>query len=126
MKYNGDVELVYCDEMLFPMRVGYSLGTVYRVNPKTSNTYELLNFGYCPKIQEFYFNRNVNLPKKVVKLIESMNISKDSEHTIEEFDIYRYEDIAYLLNQYENMEKQKKLLRKKILNYRIVLGSDDK
>ena len=60
MKY-GKMEIVYDNGR---PRLGYSLGTVYDINIDDYNCFKLYNVGYCPATQEFYFNRDVHLPKK--------------------------------------------------------------
>jgi len=126
MTYDGKAEIVFLEGNSFPLMTGYSLATVFRINPKTFNTYELLNFGYCPAIKKFYFNRNITIPMEAVKKFQEMEISKDSEKIMLEYGLFSYNDVDMLLTNYENANQHFDICRYKLLNLKKVLKKDDK
>ncbi len=126
MKYDGKAERISKGKSGIPLKKGYSLGTVYRVNPNTSNTYELLNFGYCPSDSTFYFNKNVKLQKEIVSRIEKMPVSKESSEFLLELGLYNYNDIDMLLIQYNKANENVEMAKRKILNLKQTLKKEDK
>lgn len=113
MKYSDKVEKVKCGRKL---KKGYSLATVYRINPKTVSTYELLNFGYCPNIKEFYFNKNVDFPEELVKQLEKMPISKETENFLLSLGLHPYDHAEMLVSHYERAKEDVTLTRHRALH----------
>lgn len=126
MKYNGKVENIYNGKKGFPIKKGYSLGTVYKFNTSTANTYELLNFGYCPSENKFYLNKNVKLPKEIINGIEKMPISKETEEFLLNLGLYDYNEVQMLLTQYDKARENVELSKRKILNLKQTLKKEDK
>ena len=129
MKYNGKVENIYSGvegKKKFPIKKGYSLGTVFKFNPSKPNTYELLNFGYCPSEGKFYLNNNVNLPKEIVKGVEKMPISKETKEFLLDIGLYDYEELYLLLTQYDKAIENAEFVKRKILNLKQTLKKEDK
>ena len=126
MKYDGKAERISKGKNGIPLKKGYSLGTVYRINPNTSNTYELLNFGFCPSDNTFYFNKNLKLPKEIVSKVEKMVISPKTSEFLLELGLYSYEDVDILLNQYAKASENAELSKRKILNLKQTLKREDK
>lgn len=126
MKYSGKAENIYNGKKGFPIKKGYSLGTVYKFNPNTINTYELLNFGYCPSENKFYLNKNVKLPKEIISGIEKMPVSKETEEFLLSLGLYNYDDVNMLLTQYDKAIENAELSKRKILNLKQTLKREDK
>ena len=126
MKYNGKAERISKGKSGIPLKKGYSLGTVYRVNPNTSNTYELLNFGYCPSDNTFYFNKNVKLEKEIVIKIEKMPVSKETGQFLLDLGLYSYNEVDILLNQYNKANENVEMVKRKILNLKTTLKKEEK
>ena len=82
-KIKGKREFFYAEEKLVSWRIGYSLGTVYKIGIN-SDKYELYNFGYCPSLDEFYYNKSIRLPKKLIEYFERFRFP--SEELEEEMD----------------------------------------
>ncbi len=113
------VEFIFCeDKSIVSVKIGYSLGTVYISNLKSDKGYELFNFGYCPSIKDFYYNKNVHLPKKVVEYFESVGKSKIVDGQMRELGIYNKEDISSLLQEYNELQTKTEIQREKILNFK--------
>ena len=121
MKYSGKKERIYQGKKLFPVKKGYSLGTVYRFDLKEPDKYELLNFGYCPSDKTFYFNKNINLPEEIVSKIEKMPISVQTSAFLSEIGLFSYDDVNMLLNQYENANQTVESFKARILNLKQTL-----
>ena len=126
MKYEGKSERIAKGKLGLPITKGYSLGTVYRVNPNTSTTYELLNFGFCPSDNTFYFNKNLKLQPEIVSKIEKMPVSSKAAEFLLELGLYAYEDVDVLLTQYNKANETVEMSKRKILNLRHTLKKEDK
>ena len=119
-------EMFLSNDKLVPIKVGYSLGTVYRVNPVTNSTYEILNFGYCPIDGSFYYNRNINLPEEIVSYCESANISSAMDEQMQKMGLFSYDDVERLLNNYYRAKDDVVKSKQKILNIKETLSFQDK
>ena len=126
MKNNRKLENIYDDEKGFPIKKGYSLGTVFTFNTETPSNYELLNFGFCPSENKFYLNKNVKLPKEIVDGIEKMPINEQTKEFLLALGLYDYKDVYILLSQYDKAVENVELSKRKILNLKETLKKDDK
>ncbi len=111
-------ELTYSEDKFIPFRTGYSLGTVYMLNPETHSTIKLQNFGYCPAEKEFYYNRNIHLPKEIIEYFENRCLNNKTIAQMEELGIYNSDDTDKLIRQYENSKVQTEIEKEKILNFK--------
>lgn len=117
MLFNKDYEFVYYDEKLIPIRVGYSIGTVYTIDPEDYHSFKLYNVGYCPSTKDFYYNRGIHLPKKLIEYFESRYHNPEIlEKEMEEIGIYRKNDFDKLFEDYNNAQLQTELIREKTLS----------
>ena len=126
MKNNRKLENIYDGEKGFPIKKGYSLGTVFTYNSETPNKFELLNFGFSPSDNKFYLNKNVNLPKEIVNRIEEMPINAQTKEFLLALGLYDYDDVYVLLSQYDKAVEHAELSKRKILNLKETLKKDDK
>lgn len=126
MKINGKRETIIDNDKLFPYRIGYSLGTVYDVNPDTKISYKLYNFGYCPSMQKFYFNFHVHLPKEIIEYFESSPMTPKKKQEMQEIGIYQKDDVDSLLMYYNETKAQNEIAKEKTLNLRRTLTETKK
>ncbi len=126
MKNNKKIEKIYDEEKRFPIRKGYSLGTVFTFNPETPNNFELLNFGFSPSDNKFYLNKNVNLPKEIVTRIEAMPKNAQTKEFLLALGLYDYDDVYVLLAQYDKALENAELSKRKILNLKETLKKEGK
>ena len=126
MKNNKKTEKVYGGKKGFPIKKGISLGTVYRINPNTADTYELLNFGFCSTDNSFYFNKNLSLPEDMVKRIEKLPVSEETSKFLLDLGFYAYDDVNMLLNQYSSANEHVEAVKRRILNIKDTLKKEDK
>ena len=125
MKKNRKLENIYDGEKGFPIKKGYSLGTVFTFNSETPNNYELLNFGFCPSENKFYLNKNVKLPKEIVNGIEKMPMNAQTKEFLLTLGLYDYEEVYVLLAQYDKAVENVELSKRKILNLKSTLSKDN-
>jgi hypothetical protein len=105
-KYKGKMELItFSDEdALIPVRIGYSLATLYQPHPESHNKYQLVNFGYCPSNNRFYYNDNVHLPKTLIDYFEECEISESTIKALKSAGIYDTIEIKKMLDEYYNTQ----------------------
>ena len=114
---NKKIELIYYEEKLIPIRFGYSIGTVYTDDPEDYYGFKLYNAGYCPSTKEFYYNRSIHLPKRVVEHFENKRIrSEILEEEMQELGIYNKNDVDKLFNDYNDARLQTEMIKEKTLN----------
>ena len=126
MKNKKKIEKIYDEEKRFPIRKGYSLGTVFTFNSESHNNFELLNFGFSPSDNKFYLNKNVNLPKEIVARIEAMPITAQTKEFLLALGLYDYDDVYVLLAQYDKALENAELSKRKILNLKETLKKENK
>lgn len=113
-KIKGKREFFYAEEKLVSWRIGYSLGTVYKIGIN-SDKYELYNFGYCPSLDEFYYNKSIRLPKKLIEYFERFRFpSEELEEEMMQIGIYHINDSYKLVREYEDAKACQKLCVEKI------------
>lgn len=98
--------------------IGESLGTVYIKFKKYGeeiNRINLLNFGYCKKTKEFYYNYNVHMKKEEIKLIESLEYNEENCKLLEEKGIKSKESIDKYIKKYEQAREEAELEKFKIM-----------
>ena len=107
--YGKKIEIVYDNKRLISRRIGYSLGTVYTINPFEEQRFELFNVGYLPSTKEYYYNKNVHLPKSLVEYFESKFTSREKlEQEMRYYGIYRKDEIDMLIEDHYNEQVQSK------------------
>ncbi len=117
MSLDKKIELVYYDEKLIPIRVGYSIGTVYTMDPEDNHRFKLYDVGYCPSTKDFYYNRGIHLPKKLIEYFESGYHNPEFlKKEMEEIGIYRKNAFTKLFEDYNNAQVQTELIREKTLS----------
>lgn len=121
MEFYGKKEMVYCVDKPFPIRIGYSLATVYITSPDNFYNYKLLNFGYCPSDNSFYYNRNIHLPKKLINYFEHSRKSEEIKKEMEELGILDQYDVESILNQFNKTKKENEIAKLKTLNLKTTL-----
>ena len=111
------IDLIYYEKKTIPFRVGYSIGTVYMIDPEDYNRFKLYNVGYCPSTQDFYYNRMIRLPKKLIEHFESRRYRGEIlEKEMEEIGICKSSDVAKLFEDYQSAQIQKEIAKEKVLN----------
>lgn len=121
MKFEGKKEIVYCEDKLLPLKIGYSLATIYMTDPNKFNRYRLLNFGYCPSDNSFYYNRNIHLPKKLIEYFEKSGKSEKILQEMQEIGICDGSDVDAILKQYNDTKIQNEIAKEKTLNLKRTL-----
>ena len=74
-------EMVYYENENFPYKMGYSLGTVYTIE---NDKYKLHNFGFCPSVNDYYFNLSIHVPRKIQKVMKSLEVNDTNSLLLEE------------------------------------------
>lgn len=119
MKYDEKKEILFCDEGL-PIKFGYSLGTVYEAKWDSyyhRASYKLYNYGYCPAEEGFYYiNRNIHLPKNLIKYFENGIMDTKKKEEMQEIGIHNIDDINALLREFDKAKTQSEIAKQKILN----------
>ena len=111
----GKREFFYAEEKLICWRKGYSLGTVYDIDTDSFHRFKLHNFGYCPSLDTFYFNRNIHLPKKLIEYFESYCDSMEElEKKMHELGIYKLSYIYNLVLEYNKAQVNKEFCLERI------------
>ena len=118
--YLKEKEKVYSEDSFYILRTGYSVATVYFVNPETKVNYKLLNYGFCPYDNHFYYDENIHLPRDFVNYFESCEVSSENEDKMRECGLITLTEAFNLANQYgleikksmEYDEKVKEFTRK--------------
>ena len=100
MGFTKKKELIYVDNKFIGWCIGYSLCTVYMPGIEYG-TIELQNFGYCPSSKEFYYNKNVHLPKYLRDCFNGAVYNDDNVKRMEELGIYNGGDFYKLIRLYE-------------------------
>lgn len=119
MLFNKDYEFIYCNGKI---RIGYSIGTVYNINPNDYYRFELYNVGYCKSIKEFYYNKNIHLSKELIEYFEDRYIPREQlEAEMQEIGIYDGSDVDAILKQYNDTKVQNELTKEKALNLKRAL-----
>ena len=98
--YLKDREIAYSSDKLLPCALAYSIGTVFFVNPETKTNYKLLNYGFCPGDNHFYYTENVHLPRDFVNYFESCEVSLENEALMREFGLMDLNTALEIANQY--------------------------
>ena len=116
MQLDKKIEIVFYDKKLFPIKLGYSLGTVYTIDVEDMHKFKLYNFGYCPSTKDFYYNRAIRLPKLLIEHFEDRYINREIlENEMKELGIYKKNDVDGLLNDYNDARMQSEMTREKTL-----------
>ena len=100
MGFTKKKELIYVDNKFIGWCIGYSLCTVYMPGIEYG-TIELQNFGYCPSSKEFYYNKNVHLPKHLRDYFNGAIYNDENVKRMEELGIYNGGDFYKLIRLYE-------------------------
>ena len=116
MNLSGKKELVLYEKNILPIKRGYSIGTVYEFRLSIKRICELYNVGYCPATKEFYYNRNIHLPKRLIKYFEENGHTPGIEKEMEELGIYNKDDVDKLIEEYNDSQIQMVKLQEKTLN----------
>lgn len=123
MGFTKKKELIYVDNKFIGWCIGYSLCTVYMPGIEYG-TIELQNFGYCPSSKEFYYNKNVHLPKYLRDYFNGAVYNDDNVKRMEELGIYNGGDFYKLIRLYEEAKDdvasakiQEGIRRDEILNF---------
>ncbi len=95
------------------IRLGKHIGTVY---VKDDNSVKLKNFGLMVGSGEPYYNGNIHLPKKLVNYFQGNVISEKLIEEMLSIGIYPFEEVNELIDEYNQKDIQKKLIKKKIEN----------
>lgn len=132
MKFTKKREFIYDENKFMEWCIGYSLCTVYKKSIEYG-TIELWNFGYCPSNKDFYYTRNVHLPKEIKEYFNGAIYNKQNIDKMEEFGIYNGNDLQKLINLYEDAKKevtaskiQMEIEKQKILDFRRTLKKEKK
>ena len=123
MKFTKKREFIYDDNKFIEWRIGYSLCTVYKQSIEYG-TIELWNFGYCPSTKDFYYTRNVHLPKEIKEYFNGAVYNKQNIDKMEDFGIYNGSELLILINLCEEEKKevtaskiQAEIQKQKILDF---------
>ncbi|HOB25926.1 MAG TPA: hypothetical protein PLB45_04575 [Bacilli bacterium] len=98
MKQHKQLELIMDDDG-FP-RIGYHICNVFFIKDNNQgetfdynfNTIQLYGFGYCPKTQDFYYNKNIKLPNRIVKYFDGCTYSKENIELLKSIGVVDYYD----------------------------------
>jgi len=115
MELDKKIEFVYYGDKFLSIKIGYSLGTVYTIDPTDYHKFKLYNVGYCKATKDFYYNRNIHLPKRLIEYFESRFHSENIEKEMEELGIYKKCDVDRLLDDYNNSMVQSEITKEKTL-----------
>lgn len=105
--------------------LGQSICTVYK--RRGNGTCGIWNFGYCEATGEFYFNKNVHLPRELFVSLDGCSDTEENIRNLEELGICNGDDFSFLIKYYENAKKEeeKRLQQikeqQKVLNYHAIL-----
>ena len=117
MKLSKNIEIVIYEEKIIPFKIGHHIGTVYTTAIHDLYKLKLYNVGYCPSTKEFYYNRNIRLPRALINHFEDRNGPyKRLIREMEELGIYNKNDVDRLLDEYNDAVAQTEIIKEKTLS----------